>query len=81
MMTQKNVNLLVIIILAMIFITIGGIFYDVHSHLQLYEREPILWPLAIGFSTAGGALILGLMLRHFVPVDVMNEMRNIRAYR
>ena len=81
MMTQKNVNMLIIIILAMIFITIGGTFYDVHSHLQMHEREPILWSLAIGFSSAGGALILGLIVRHFVPNDVMCEMRNIRSYR
>ena len=80
MLTQKNVNLLIVIVLSMIFITVAGIFYDVHSHLPLHEREPILWPLAIGFSSAGGGLILGLILRHVVPLEVIREMKNIREY-
>lgn len=81
MLTQENINLITVIILAMVFMTIGGIFYDIHSHLPLHEREPIYWPMSIGFSSAGGALIIGLLMKTLLPIDLFNDMKSITNFK
>lgn len=81
MLSRKNVNLLTIILIAMSFICIGGVFYDLSNSQDMHMRQPLFWPLAIGFSSAGGALMIGLLLKHFLPFEIMEEMRSIKKYK
>lgn len=81
MLSRKIVNLLTIILIAMSFICIGGVFNDLSNSQDMHMRQPLFWPLAIGFSSAGGGLILGLVLKHFLPFELIEEMRNIKKYK
>jgi hypothetical protein len=79
-MNKKTTILLTTIIIALILITIGGIFFDIHNNLPYQHNEPIYWPLAIGFSSAGGVLIVRLILRSILPNDIYMNMRAISEY-
>jgi len=81
MLSRENVNLLTIILIAMSFICIGGVFYDLSNSQDMHMRQPLFWPLAIGFSSAGGSLMIGLLLKHFLPIEIMEEMRSIKKYK
>jgi hypothetical protein len=81
MLSIQNINLLTIILLAMSFICIGGVFYDLSSSQDMHMRQPLFWPLAIGFSSGGGSIIIGLLLKHLLPTELMDEMRSIKKYK
>ena len=81
MLSRKNVNLLTIILIAMSFICIGGTFYDLNNSQDMHMKQPLFWPLAIGFSSAGGALLLGLVLKTLLPTELMDEMQTIKKFK
>lgn len=80
-MNNNTVILLTTIIIALILINIGGIFFDIHNNLPYKYNEPIYWPLAIGFSSAGGILIVRLILRTLLPSSIYLNMRDITDYK
>ena len=81
-MTAENINLLTIILIALSFICIGGTLYDLNAHQKNNRyQQALYWPLAIGFSTAGGSIILGLFLKHLLPSNLMKEMIDIKQYK
>jgi hypothetical protein len=81
-MTVESINLLTIILISLSFICIGGTLYDLNTHQKNQQyQQSLYWPLAIGFSTAGGSVILGLFLKHFLPSHILNEMIDIKQYR
>lgn len=81
MLNRENINLLTIILIAFSFICIGGTLYDLHTSQDMHMSQPLFWPLAIGFSSAGGALLLGLLLKFALPDELMTEMQNIKKYK
>jgi hypothetical protein len=81
MLSRKNVNLLTIILISISFICLGGTFYDLHSSQGMHMKQPLFWPLAIGFSSAGGGLLLGLLLKIALPEELMLEMRSIKKFK
>jgi uncharacterized membrane protein len=81
MLSKKNVNLLTIIIMAFIFIFVGGVLYDLSNNQESHTTQPLYWPLAIGFSSAGGAILIGLFLRTLLPVELLQEMRDLKNHK
>jgi len=79
-MNRDTAILLTTIIIALILINIGGIFFDIHNNLPYKYNEPIYWPLAIGFSSAGGILIVRLILRTLLPNVIYLNMKDINEY-
>ena len=79
-MKKETTILLTTIVIALILINIGGIFFDIHNNIPYRYNEPIYWPLAIGFSSAGGLLIIRLILRSILPRDIYLNMRDISEY-
>ena len=81
-MNAKSINLLTVILISLSFICIGGTLYDLNTHQKNNRyQQSLSWPLAIGFSTAGGSVILGLFLKHFLPLNILNEMIDIKQYK
>jgi len=81
MLGRVDVHLLNIELIALSFICIGGVFNDLSNSQDMHMRQPLFWPLAIGFSSAGGGLMIGLFLKHFLPFELMEEMRSIKKYK
>jgi len=79
-MNKDTVLLLTTIVIALILINIGGMFFDIHNNLPYKYNEPIYWPLAIGFSSAGGILIVRLILRTILPSVIYLNMKDINEY-
>lgn len=79
-MKKETTILLTTIVISLILINIGGIFFDIHNNLPYIYNEPIYWPLAIGFSSAGGLLIVRLILKNILPRDIYLNMRDISEY-
>jgi hypothetical protein len=65
----------------MSFILIGGALFELSNSQDSIDNQPLFWPLAVGFSSAGGAIIIGLFLKHLLPDAIMNEMINIKKYK
>jgi hypothetical protein len=80
-MDQENINLVTIILISLSFIFIGGTLYELNSNQNTKYKQPLLWPLAIGFSSAGGTIIIGLFLKHCLPYELMDQMKNIKNYK
>jgi len=68
-----------IIILAISFLCVGGAFYDLATKNYMYQ--PLFWPLATGFSTAGGTILIGLILKHTLPTDIIQELLYIKGHK
>lgn len=81
MLSRTNINLITIILIAFSFICIGGTFYDLHTSQDMHMQQPLFWPFAIGFSSAGGSLLLGLFLKTILPTELLSEMRAIKKYK
>lgn len=79
-MNRETSILITTIIISLILINIGGIFFDIHNNLPCKYNEPIYWPLAIGFSSAGGILIVRLILRSILPNEIYSNMKYINDY-
>jgi hypothetical protein len=80
-MNKNTVVLLTTIVIALILINLGGVFFDIHNNLPYKYNEPIYWPLAIGFSSAGGILIVRLILRTILPPTLYLNMKDINEYK
>lgn len=80
-MNKNTVVLLTTIVIALILINLGGVFFDIHNNLPYKHNEPIYWPLAIGFSSAGGILIVRLILRTILPPTLYLNMKDINEYK
>jgi uncharacterized membrane protein len=80
MLSKKNVNLLTIIIIAFIFIFIGGVLFDLSNNQESHTTQPLYWPLAIGFSSSGGALLIGIFLRTLLPFELLQEIQELKTY-
>lgn len=81
MLSRTNINLITIILISLSFICIGGAFYDLHTSQDMHMQQPLFWPVAIGFSSAGGAILLGLFIKTFLPTELLNEMHDIKKYK
>lgn len=81
MINAHTVNLITIILISLSFICIGGVFNELYKNTDMSVSQPLLWPLAMGFSSAGGCLIIGLLLKHLLPVEIMDEMIDIKSYK
>jgi len=79
-MNKDTVLLLTTIVIALILINIGGMFFDIHNNLPYKYNEPIYWPLAIGFSSACVILIFRLILRTILPSFIYLNMKDINEY-
>ena len=75
---NKNILLIVTIIISLIFMNIGSIFFDIHNNLPCEYNEPIYWPLAIGFSSLGGIILVRLILYKIIPTDIWKNINNIK---
>ena len=78
MLSRSNVNLITVILIALSFICLGGTFYDLHNSQDINTRHPLLWPLAIGFSSAGGGLLIGMIIKTILPGEILSVMNNIK---
>lgn len=78
-MPNNNVNLITTIIVALILINIGCMFFDINSNVPYQHNEPIYWPLAIGFSSTGGFIIVNLLLKYIIPSDIWNNIKYIKT--
>lgn len=81
MITAHTVNLITIILISLSFICIGGVFNELYKNENTATSKPLLWPLAMGFSSAGGCIIIGLILKHLLPDEIMAEMIDIKSYK
>jgi hypothetical protein len=81
MVNAHTVNLITIILISLSFICIGGVLYELYKNIERHTYQPLLWPLAMGFSSAGGCILVGLILKHLLPSDIMDEMRHIKSYK
>jgi hypothetical protein len=80
MPASHNINLVIIILISMIFIVIGGALYDLHLSQGPYDNQPLFWPTAVGFSSVGVAILLGLILRFVLPSEILKEMKEITQF-
>lgn len=70
----KKLHTATTIVLCMVFIVIGGLFYDIHEHTPSYKRLPILWPIAIAFSSAGGTTLFNMFLNATLPAELSSSI-------
>jgi len=76
---NKNIRLITTILIALILVNLGSLFFDINSNTPYKYNEPIYWPLAIGFSSMGGIIIVNLILKCLIPSDIWDEIRLIRT--
>ena len=78
MLTQENIHLITIIIISMGLIFLGGSFFYQHSYPPIHERNPMFWALAIALAGGGGSVLIGLILKHLLPMQLSNQMRALK---
>ena len=76
---NKNSKLIITIIVALILINLGRICFDINSNVPYKYNEPIYWPLAIGFSSIGGFIIVNLILKNILPEEIWAEIKLIKS--
>ena len=82
MLNQKNINVLTIFILALIFIHIAGICLYKHEHTDIRHKNPIYLAMGFGFAGLGGSILLSLLEARLLPKPLREEilmLRNITA--
>lgn len=78
MSRPHTVKLATYVLLALSFMCIGATFNNLNSHDELADRNPAYWPLAIGFASLGGSIILGIVFKYIFPSDLYKEMNEIK---
>jgi len=73
-----NIKLVTYVLLAISFMCIGSTFNNLNAQNALCDRNPLYWPLGIGFASLGGSIILGIIFKHMMPHDLYTEMDNIK---
>jgi hypothetical protein len=76
--TRENIKFVTYIILAISFMCIGALFNSLNSYDDVYDRNPLYWPLAIGFASMGGRIILGIVFKYVMPQQLFIELDKIK---
>jgi hypothetical protein len=79
MITQSNINLVTIIVISLGFIFIGGAFFYIHNEPGIYGKNPLFWALGISMASGGGSLLIGILTKHLLPKELLQEMNNIKS--
>lgn len=81
MLTQANIHLISIIFISMGLIFIGGALFYQHSTLPIHERNPMFWALAIALASGGGSVLVGMIMKHILPEDLIKQMKQYKEIK
>ena len=77
MLTKKTLTIITIVIICLTFMIMSGIFYHLDQHYKDKPYSFMYWPLAIGFGSFSGSVLMNLIFKNILPTDIRNEMINI----
>lgn len=78
MWTRKAVDFAIVVVVAMIFIFVGGSSIYMHNNQKPHEKNPIFFSFGIAMAGAGGSILSSLVLG-LLPGDVKEVIRNAKS--
>jgi hypothetical protein len=77
-LTNNNINLISIILIAIGLIILGGSLFYLHNAMPQTKKNPLLWALSFGLASTGGSIIISLILKHILPYDFNILIKNLK---
>ncbi len=75
---KEIINTITVIIIAIIFIMIAGIFLYKHENADILDKNPIYFALGIAFAGGGSSIIFNLLQKNILPSHLRDRINLIK---
>jgi len=75
----SSIDFAIIVMVAMIFIYIGGASMYMHSKMSDEKKNPLYFSIGIAFAGAGGSIISHMVMGALVPPNIRAAIREAKA--
>jgi hypothetical protein len=79
MIYKDVINTITIIVIALIFIMIAGIFLYKHENCNILEKNPMFFALGIVFASGGASILFNLITKSILPDDLKERINTIKS--
>lgn len=77
-MLKHYINLATIIVIAIIFIMISGIFLYIHENSDVLVKNPLYFALGLAFASGGATILFNIFSKNILPTELHMEIDDIK---